>query len=287
MDWQKIHQLKIRTLRDVKSLLLGAYRSSFKGKGLEFEEVREYVAGDDVRDIDWNVTAKTGTPYVKLFREERELTLFLIVDISLSNRFAHTAQSKQQLLAEIGALLTFSARQNQDQVGLLLFSDQVELFLRPKKSLKHALRIVRELLFFSPQGHGTDLRVALEFFGKVVRKPAICFLLSDFLAPLPQKELGVLAKKHELMAFQVLDTYERQLPSLGALLMLREVERGDISFADTNSLQVLETDLIQAKEREKALLAGLKRQGIAHLELVTGQPCLPKLAHFFQKRIAK
>ncbi len=284
MDWQKIHRLKIRTLRDVKSLLLGAYRSSFKGKGLEFEEVREYVTGDDVREIDWNVTAKTGTPYVKLFREERELTLFLVVDVSLSNRFAHTEQSKQQLLAEIGALLTFSAKQNQDRVGLLLFSDRIELFLRPKKSLKNALRIVRELLFFSPQGHGTDLRCALEFLGKVVRKPAICFLLSDFLTPLPQKELGILAKKHELMALQVADSYERRLPPLDAFLAFREVESEKISFADTRSLRVLEVEERLARERQKALVEELKKQGVAHLELMTGQPSLPKLIRFFQTR---
>lgn len=285
MDWQRVHRLKIRTLRDVKNLLLGAYRSSFKGKGLEFEEVREYVAGDDVREIDWNVTAKTGTPYVKLFREERELTLFLVVDVSWSNRFAHTDQSKQQLLAEIGALLAFSAKQNQDRVGLLLFSDRVELFLRPKKSLKHVLRIVRELLFFSPQGHGTDLRGALEFLGKVARKRAICFLLSDFCAPIPQKELGILAKKHELMAFQVTDSYERRLPPLDAFLVLREVESEAISFADTHSLRLLKKEEEQAQERQKTLVAILRKKGIAHLELMTGDPCLPKLLRFFQTRI--
>ena len=284
MDWQKIHRLKIRTLRDIKNLLLGTYRSSFKGKGLEFEEVREYVAGDDVREIDWNVTAKTGTPYVKLFREERELTLFLVVDVSLSNQFAHTDQSKQQLLAEIGALLAFSANQNQDRVGLLLFSDRVELFLRPKKSLKHVLRIVRELLFFSPQGRGTDLGGALEFLGKVARKPTMCFLLSDFCVPIPQKELGVLAKKHELMAFQVTDSYERRLPPLDTFLVFRELESEVISFADTHSFNLVKRDEEQAQERQKALVASLHKQGVAHVEFMTGYPCLPKLVRFFQTR---
>lgn len=285
MDWKKIHRLKIRTLRDVKGLLLGAYRSSFKGKGLEFEEAREYVAGDDVRNIDWNVTAKMGVPHVKLFREERELTLFLVVDVSLSSRFAHTLESKLQLLAEISSLLTLSAWQNQDRVGLLLFSDRVELFLRPKKSFKHALRIMRELLFFSPQGRGTDLQTALQFLGRVARKPAICFLLSDFFAPLPFKELGVLAKKHELMAFQVNDAYEKQLPSLGALLLLRDVEGGSLSCTDTASKRVIEADQRKVQQQQRDLEVCFKQRGIAHLQLITGQPCLPQLVQFFQKRV--
>lgn len=281
--FKKIRRIQIKTLRDVKDLFLGAYRSTFRGRGLEFEDVREYEPGDDVRHIDWNVTARSTGTYVKRFREERELTVMLIVDISASTRFSHTEKLKSQVIAEIAALIAFSAIKNQDKVGLLLFSDQVELYLPPRKSVRHVLRVIREILFFQPKGRGTKLSQALTFLGKVQRRQAICFLLSDFLTDDFRHEAALLSQRHELIALQIYDLHERVLPEMG-FATLFDLETHVFSFIDTGDESVRLKYQEEAKKRAVILKRMLQKIDAALLAIPTDGSYLHVLQHFFQRR---
>ena len=234
---KKVRKIEIKTRRLSDHIFSGEYHSSFKGRGMTFSEVRQYQFGDDIRSIDWNVTARYSEPYVKVFEEERELTMMLIVDISGSESFGTTQQFKKDILTEISATLAFSAIQNNDKVGLLLFSDQIELFIPPKKGKTHVLRIIRELIEFKPNSKKTDLTQALRYFSNVMKKKAIVFILSDFIDTEYDNALKIVGKKHDVTGIRVYDKLETELPKFG-MVPMRDSESGEIVLVNTNSKTV-------------------------------------------------
>jgi len=234
---KKVRKIEIKTRRLSDHIFSGEYHSSFKGRGMTFSEVRQYQFGDDIRSIDWNVTARYSEPYVKVFEEERELTMMLVVDISGSESFGTTQQFKKDILTEISATLAFSAIQNNDKVGLLLFSDQIELFIPPKKGKTHVLRIIRELIEFKPNSKKTDLTHALRYFSNVMKKKAIVFILSDFIDTGYDNALKIVGKKHDVTGIRVYDKIETELPKLG-MVPMRDSESGEIVLVNTNSKTV-------------------------------------------------
>lgn len=252
---EQVRFIQIFTNRAANDILAGEYQSVFKGRGMEFDEVREYQAGDDVRTIDWNVTARTGHPFVKRYVEERELTVLLAVDISASLLFGSVAKKKSEVAAELCALLAFSAIKNNDKVGLLLFSHRIEKFIPPRKGVSHVLRIIREVLGYQPEGKGTDIAQALEYLGKVVHKRGVVFLLSDFLAPDFTKPLGLLARRHDLTAITIVDRHELRFPALG-LIALTDPESGVTRVEDSSDQG------FQARHKE---MGRLRQQGLARL----------------------
>lgn len=234
---KKVRRIEIKTRGLSQHIFSGEYHSAFKGRGMSFSEVREYQYGDDVRNIDWNVTARTGGPHVKVFEEERELTMMLLVDISKSSFFGTVKQMKNEIITEICAVLAFSAANNNDKVGLLLFSDRIEKFIPPKKGKHHILRIIRDLLETRPEGQGTDLGLALEYFTNMVKKRSICFLLSDFLTDNYERALSVAARKHDLIGLHLYDPKEAELPKLG-IIRAQDAESGQTSWIDTADRKV-------------------------------------------------
>src|SRR6187401_2943993 len=223
---KKIRTLEIRTRGLVETAFAGDYHSVFKGRGMNFEDVREYQPGDEIRAIDWNVTARMGTAFVKKFTEERELTVMLVVDVSASGNFGSNTQSKRELAAEVACLLAFSAIRNNDKVGLLLFTDSVELYIPAKKGRSHTLRIIREILFFEPQGRGTEPGLALDYLNKIVTRRAVVFFISDFQAPDFSRALAVSGRRHDFIAIQIQDERERVLPNVG-IITLEDAETGE------------------------------------------------------------
>ena len=280
---RRIRHLEISTSRAVNDVLAGEYHSVFKGRGMEFAEVRDYVPGDDVRFIDWNVTARTGQPYVKQYVEERELTIFLLVDLSASGSFGSTGRSKNEVAAELCGLLAFSAIKNNDRVGMLLFTDRVERFIPPKKGSRHVLRLIRELLDFKPQGSGTDLAAALDYFGRVRSRRAVAFLVSDFLAADYERQLQVAARRHDLIAISVSDPAELELPEAG-LLELADAESGATLLVDTSDRRVRERYRQLARQWRVKLAASLRRLGVDHIDLVTSADPVGDLVRFFRMR---
>lgn len=252
--FKKIRKIQIHTTQLANDILAGAWHSAFKGQGMEFEEVREYLAGDDIRSIDWNVTARMHKPYVKVFREERELTVILLVDVSASSRFGSHNQLKKDLIAEIGAVLAFSAIKNNDNIGLILFSKTVEKYIPPKKGTRHVLRVIRELIAYEPQRKGTDLLSAFSFLGGILRRSAICFLVSDFLCPQPVHEFSLIAKKHDLISIAITDPCELDFPQMG-LVNLRDLESGHSAVVDTANSTVNEN----FKQKGQARLSHLNK----------------------------
>jgi len=234
---KKVRKIEIKTRRLSDHIFSGEYHSSFKGRGMTFSEVRQYQFGDDIRSIDWNVTARYNEPYIKVFEEERELTMMLVVDISGSESFGTTQQFKRDILTEISATLAFSAIQNNDKVGLLLFSDEIELFIPPKKGKTHVLRIIRELIEFKPKSRKTDLTQALRYFSNVMKKKAIVFILSDFIDTDYDSALKIVGKKHDVTGIRVYDKLETELPKLG-MVPMRDAESGQIKLVNTNSKSV-------------------------------------------------
>ncbi|MDN3641611.1 DUF58 domain-containing protein [Lutimonas halocynthiae] len=234
---KKVRKIEIKTRRLSDHIFSGEYHSSFKGRGMTFSEVRQYQFGDDIRSIDWNVTARYNEPYIKVFEEERELTMMLVVDISGSESFGTTQQFKRDILTEISATLAFSAIQNNDKVGLLLFSDEIELFIPPKKGKTHVLRIIRELIEFKPNSRKTDLTQALRYFSNVMKKKAIVFILSDFIDTGYDSALKIVGKKHDVTGIRVYDKLETELPKLG-MVPMRDAESGQIKLVNTNSKSV-------------------------------------------------
>lgn len=281
--FQHIRHLQIRALRNVDDVFAGFYRSAFKGRGIEFEDVREYQAGDDIRSIDWNVTARSQRPYVKNFREERELTVMLVVDVSASARYSHTQHLKSELIAELAALLAFSAIKNQDKVGLLLFSSEVELYLKPKKGVRHVLRTIRELLYFKPRHKGTNIKKALAFLGQVQRKHAICFLISDFLTGDFKWEATLIAKRHELISFYVYDAYEHVFAPTG-LFTLRDLETSTEHIVDTSHASVRQHFETHVQKQQKALIQLFQRMGVDLISLNTSESSSDVLYRFFKLR---
>ena len=227
----QVRRLTIRSRRAVEEVFSGAYRSAFRGKGLEFSEVREYVAGDDVRSIDWNVTARHGRPFVKRFDEERELTVVVALDLSGSLQFGSRSKTKREAAAEAGALVALAASRNRDRVGLLLFTDRIELYLPPSKSRSRSLRIVRELVAFEPRGKGTDLAGAFAFLGRVLRRRAVLFLISDWFGESFERPLNLLARRHEIVTVEVEDPLEESPPTRG-LVHVRDLETGSTRIVD-------------------------------------------------------
>jgi uncharacterized protein (DUF58 family) len=234
---KKVRKIEIKTRRLSDHIFSGEYHTSFKGRGMTFSEVRQYQYGDDVRAIDWNVTARYNEPFVKVFEEERELTMMLVVDISGSESFGTKNQQKRDMVTEIAATLAFSATQNNDKIGLLLFSDQIELFIPPKKGKSHVLRIIRELIEFQPKSNKTDLAQALKYLSGVLKKKAIVFMISDFMVKDYQQTLKIAAKKHDVTGIRVYDQREESLPNIGIVNMM-DAETGETLLVDTNSKQV-------------------------------------------------
>lgn len=231
---KQVKQIEIRTRGIVNDVFSGEYHSVFKGRGMEFSEVRDYQIGDDVRSIDWNVSARFGHPFIKVFEEERELTVMLLVDLSGSLSFGSIDKTKQQIAAELSAILAFSALKNNDKVGLILFTDRIEKFISPKKGKSHALRIVREVLSFEPQGNKTNIRSALEYFHHTIKKKAIVFLVSDFYDLGYEKILRIVGKKHDLIGIVLSDPKEKEISGSG-FIKFRDAETGDIRYIDTDS----------------------------------------------------
>jgi uncharacterized protein (DUF58 family) len=283
---KKIRTLEIKTRGLVETAFAGDYHSVFKGRGMNFEDVREYQPGDEIRTIDWNVTARLGTAYVKKFTEERELTVILIVDVSASGNFGSTMQSKRELAAEVACLLAFSAIRNNDKVGLILFTDRVELFIPPKKGRSHTLRLIREILFFEPQGRGTEPALALDYLNNIVTRRAVVFFISDFQAPDFSRALAVSGRRHDFIAIHIRDEREKVLPNIG-IITLEDAETGEqieINTADRGTRGRF-TDL--ADENETDLARTLRRNNIDAIALQTGKDYLPALRSFFKQRVRR
>jgi uncharacterized protein (DUF58 family) len=287
----KIRRLDIRTSRMMNDSLAGEYHSVFKGRGMDFDEVREYVPGDEVRAIDWNVTARAGHPFVKKYTEERELNILLLVDISASGNFGSGTQSKRELAAEVASLLALSAIKNSDKVGLLLYTDRIEEYLPPAKGRRHVLRVVREILYHSARGRGTDSVKALEVASQVLHRRAIVFLISDFQSngdPAKAREalrraMRQTNRRHDLIAMQTQDVREQELPNVG-FLSLEDSESGELVELDTADPAVRERFNREAVAQVKQLLSDIRSEGVDTLELKTNAPYLPALQRFFKSR---
>jgi uncharacterized protein (DUF58 family) len=277
---KNVRQIQIKTNRTVSDLLAGAYHSAFKGHGMEFEDVREYLPGDEIRSIDWNVTARMDQPYVKNFREERELTVMLIVDVSASGLFGVTGKQKNELIAEIGAVLAFSAIQNNDKVGLVLFSDVVEKYIPPQKGQKHGLRVIRELLAFEPKHSGTNINEAIKFLANTQKRKGICFLISDFLMELSKQEINSFAKRHELISICLTDPREWVIPNIG-LFAVKDLETGEKVLVDSKSCQQLAQYTQNKIENNKKLMHKI---GAGFIHIRTDQPYTKPIRDYFRVR---
>ncbi len=283
---QKIKQIEISTSRTVNDVLGGQYHSVFKGRGMEFSEVREYQPGDDIRTIDWNVTARTGHPFIKKFTEERELTVMLMVDVSGSEIFGSVRQLKNELAAEVAAVLAFSAIRNNDKVGLIMFSDAIELFVPPKKGKTHVLRVIREILYFTPKGRRTDIPAALRFLDQITTHRSVTFLVSDFIADNYAKMLRVANQRHDLVAVAITDPREIEMPGIG-IVELEDAETGSRLLLDTSHAPTRQRfhEMALRRQRERAQL--LRSCGVDLVELRTDEPYLKPLIKFFRMREAR
>jgi uncharacterized protein (DUF58 family) len=284
---RQVRRIELRTRRLVNSLFSGEYHSVFKGQGIEFAEVREYLPGDDVRTIDWNVTARLGQPYVKQFVEERELTVLLAVDLSGSQRWGTRGRFKSEMVAEVAAALAMSAIRNNDRVGLLLFSDQVESFVPPRKGRRHVLRLIRDLLVFEPAGQGTDLAVPLDYAVRALRSRAILFLFSDFqigeALPRFERALALAATRHDIVAVHVADPGDVEIPDLG-LVELRDPESGELVVVDTGRAEVRGRFEVRVAEERAKVRRLFRRLNVDEIELRTDIPYANALLGFFRRR---
>ncbi|MFG0328567.1 MAG: DUF58 domain-containing protein [Phycisphaerales bacterium] len=296
---RQVRRLQIATRRAVNEDFAGEYSSAFKGRGMEFAEVREYQPGDDVRAIDWNVTARTGAPFVKQFVEERELTVIFAVDLSASGRFGSVDRVKNRTAAELCAVLAFAATRNNDKTGLLIFTDDIELFIPPKKGSRHVLRLIRELLDFEPARLGTNPVTAMEYLAQVLRRRAVIFFVSDFMygdsiasrSRMMVEDhddafltaLRLLNRRHDVIALRVLDPRERVLPRSG-LLEVEDAESGERRLIDTGSRRARRAFELRAAADDLALADRLRRAGVDEVEVVTGESYLPALMNLFRRR---
>lgn len=280
---KKIRYIQIYTSKAVNDLLAGEYHSVFKGQGMEFEEVREYQIGDEVRSIDWNVTARMGEPFVKRFREERELTVLFAVDLSASGEFGSTDKLKNEVAAEICALLAFSAIKNNDKVGLIVFTDTVELFVPPAKGTSHVLRLIRDLLGFKPRQARTNIVGAVEFLAKVAQKKAVVFLVSDFLETGFERALRTVGKRHDLIAVSIADPVELKMPNVG-LVELEDAETGELIQIDTGSAAFRKRYEGLGAERTGALKELFRGMDVDQIEILTGRDYVRDLVTFFRTR---
>jgi uncharacterized protein (DUF58 family) len=282
----RIRRLQIRARRLVRLLFLGEYHSVFRGRGLEFSEVREYIPGDEVRLIDWNVTARMGTPYIKKYVEERELVLYLLVDVSASSGFSSTRATKREMAADLATLLAFAAEANNDKTGLIAFSDRVELYLQPRKGVQHVLRMARELLYLEPQGTGTNIGAATDFLMRVTKRPGVAFVISDFHATGFGPSMRLTAQKHDLTAISLTDPRELELPRAG-LIALRDAESGAevlIDTEDRHERMRYATAAAEAVVERRRMLASL---GVDEIALHTDRSYIQPLMTYFKARAAK
>lgn len=283
-DLVKIRKVQLKMDQIATDLIAGMYRSAFKGRGMEFEEVREYQQGDEVRSIDWNVTARMGSPFVKVFREERELTVMLLVDISSSTRFGSQNALKTTILSEIGAVLAFSGIKNQDKIGLILFTDVIEHYLPPAKGIRHVLRLIADLMAFPAKERGTDIANALQFLGKIQKKRCVAFLLSDFISSKPLgSDIKTIAKIHDLIAIGIHDPLEAKIPSSG-LVPVRDLESGKEELIDTSSPFFRDDLPEEAAARRKEVKQSFEGSGASWIEVSTDKPYLLALRKFFLMR---
>ena len=280
---KKIKQIEIYTSRMVDASFAGQYESVFKGRGMQFDEVREYTPGDDIRTIDWNVTARTGKPYIKRFVEEREMTVVFAVDLSASGDFGTVNKAKNELAAEFCAVMAFAAAKNNDKVGLLIFADEIELYIPPKKGISHMLRLIRELLYFKMPKKNTNISLALDYLAKVINKKATIFLVSDFLETNFKKSLSLLNKRHDVIAVSVRDPAEISLPGIG-LIELADAETGEIVLIDTSSRQFRNSYGSACAKRFNELKNMLRTINVDCINIRTDKPYIQDLVRFFHMR---
>lgn len=280
---QKIRRIHITTTRMVTDVFAGQYQSVFKGKGMEFDEVREYQPGDDVRSIDWNVTARTGQPHIKKFVEERELTIMLLLDMSLSCYFGTVQKLKSQLAAELCSVLALSAIKNNDKIGMIAFTDRIEKFVPPRKGLRHVLRVVREALYFKPAGKGTDISNAVAHLNRVIKRRCIVFIISDFYAEDFKKSLSVANKRHDIVAITITDPKEMELPAIG-IVALQDPETGKYFLIDTSNQRIREEFRRNSTERLQQRRQLFRSIDIDHIEIRTDLPYIHSLIKFFRQR---
>ncbi|MCX7394599.1 MAG: DUF58 domain-containing protein [Planctomycetales bacterium] len=280
---RKVQRIQIVANRSVNDLLAGQYRSVFRGRGMEFDEVREYQPGDEIRTIDWNVTARAGAPFVKRFSEEREMTVLFLLDVSASGAFGSGRQSKLDVMVEMVALLMFSALKNNDKVGLLLFSNAIERYYPPRKGRSNVLRLIREMIAIPPVSRETQLDTALQFLNRVQKRRAVVFLISDFQAVASRQALALTHRRHDLVAMTVSDPRERELPNVG-FLNLRDAETGEIVEVDTRHPRVRDLFREQTTRRAEQLSSRLRRTGIDELKISTQEPYTISLKRFFESR---
>lgn len=284
--FKKVRKLEIRTKGLVHNLFGGEYQSAFKGRGMVFSEVRQYQYGDDIRMIDWNVTARTGDPYVKLFEEEREQILMLCLDVSPSGIFGSHNQRKRDIAIELCAVLAFSAINNSDKVGLVLFSDRIEKVVPPRKGRLHALRIIRELYTTQPEGKKTDVGGMLTYINKLLKRRSIVVVASDFIAPDFEKELKITNKKHDLVSILVEDPFENELPKLG-IIPFRDAETGEVRLVDTNSEKVRKAYEARRTKRRQALRKRLTEFKVDQVTVMTNESYVEPLMKFFERRVKR
>ena len=280
---ENVRRLEIGTKGLVNEIFSGEYHTVFKGRGMEFAEVREYVPGDDIRLIDWNVSARTGSPFVKVFSEERELSMMLVVDMSRSGTFGSSYRMKDEVAIEICALLAFSAMKNNDKVGLLIFTDRVEKFIPPRKGRQHVLRVLREIVYHEPENKGTNMNSALEYLLRVIRRNSVVFILSDFMDDGFQKSLRVVSSKHDVIAIKVTDKLEIQLPDAG-LISLVDAETGENVVVDTSDEKIRNSYSALRQAQQEGLEKMFKKINLDYINIKTGESYVEPLYKFFRKR---
>lgn len=280
---KKVRRIELKTRGISNALFSGEYHSAFKGRGMAFSEVREYMPGDDIRTIDWNVTARFNNPYVKVFEEERELTVMLLIDVSASDSFGTDSQLKKELITELAAVLAVSAIQNNDKVGVILFSDRVEKFIPPKKGKSHILRIIRELLGFEPEHKKTDVGEAVKYFYNAIKKRSIGFIISDFLTGDFTDELKMANRRHDVIALQIYDRRELELPKMG-FVQFADPETGELSWVNTDRKKLREGYAVNATEHNKRIRETFKKSGVDFARLQTGESYVMPLLNLFKNR---
>jgi uncharacterized protein (DUF58 family) len=280
---KRVRKIEIKTKGLSSQIFSGEYHSAFKGRGMAFSEVREYVEGDDVRNIDWNVTARLGNPYVKIFEEERELTVMLLVDVSESGMFGSTALLKRELITELTATIAFSAIQNNDKAGVIFFSDKIEKYIPPKKGKSHILRIIRELINFKPDSKGTNISLALKYLNNMIKKRCIAFVISDFMDSGFDDAIKVASKKHDLAALRIVDQREEEMPDVG-LVRFKDAETGFVSVMDTSDIKVRNNYRLYFQQSSRITSELLNKSGVDHVAIRTDQSYVKPLMNLFKQR---
>jgi uncharacterized protein (DUF58 family) len=280
---KRVRKIEIKTKGLSSQIFSGEYHSAFKGRGMAFSEVREYVEGDDVRNIDWNVTARLGNPYVKIFEEERELTVMLLVDVSESGMFGSTALLKRELITELTATIAFSAIQNNDKAGVIFFSDKIEKYIPPKKGKSHILRIIRELINFKPDSKGTNISLALKYLNNMIKKRCIAFVISDFMDSGFDDAIKVASKKHDLAALRIVDPREEEMPDVG-LVRFKDAETGFVSVMDTSDIKVRNNYRLYFQQSARITSELLNKSGVDHVAIRTDQSYVKPLMNLFKQR---